>query len=60
VFSEVDNNFNHPSIYFLYPLNPVGLEPIPAVNGREAGYTLDRSPIDINSTFQLIGTFHEG
>jgi len=34
------------SIHFLHPLNPIqghrGLEPIPAPNGRQAGYTLDR------------------
>ena len=35
----------HPSIHFLSPLNPTvgslgGVEPIPAVIGRDAGYTL--------------------
>jgi len=28
----------------------VGLEPIPAVIGREAGYTLDRSPVHHRAT----------
>ena len=45
----------HPSIHFLYPLNLSvgswgGLEPIPAVIGREAGYTLYRSPVHHRST----------
>jgi len=47
--------YNYPSIHFLYPLNPSvgsrgGLEPIPAVIGREAGYTLDRSPVHHRDT----------
>jgi len=45
---------NYPSIHFLLPLNPFqgcgGLEPIPAVIGREAGYTLDRSQVHHRAT----------
>ena len=37
----------HPSIHFL-PRVAGGLEPIPAIFGREAGYTLDRSPVHPN------------
>ena len=45
----------HPSIHFLYLLNPLvgswgGLEPIPAVLGWEAGYTLDRSLVHHRAT----------
>ena len=42
----------HPSIHFLYPLNPVqgrgeleGLESIPTAMWQEAGYTLDKLPL---------------
>ena len=44
----------HPFIHFLHP--PVltwgrrGVEPIPAFTGREAGYTLDRSPVHQRAT----------
>ena len=45
---------NHPSIHFLYRLirwsGRGGLEPIPAVIGRKAGYTLDRSPVHHRAT----------
>jgi len=45
----VPNGRAEPSIHFLYPLSIVRvagwLEPIPVVIGREAGYTLDRSPV---------------
>jgi len=40
--SEMHVNASDPSLHFLYPL--LGLEPIPAVIEREAGYTLDRPP----------------
>ena len=45
-----------PSIHFLYPKRVSvgrvagGLESIPAVIGREAGYTLDRSPVHHRDT----------
>jgi len=36
----------HPSIFYTRLIQfRIGLEPIPAVIGREAGYTLDRSPV---------------
>jgi len=43
-----------PSIHFLYRQSvgrvAGGLEPIPAIIGRKAGYTLDRSPVHHRAT----------
>jgi len=51
----------HPLIHFLYPLNPTqgrrGLEIIPAVFGREMGYTMDRPPVHhraLSNVFAII------
>ena len=48
--AEVAYYFIHPFIHFLYRQSvgrvSRGLEPIPAIIGRKAGYTLDRSLTD--------------
>jgi len=43
----------HSSIFYIRLIqlkDPEGLEPLPAIIGREAGYTLDASPVNHRAT----------